>query len=114
MRMFEAGRLAVCAVASVAAGTASAQPARTPIPVESFYRQPSIASASLSPSGRWLAMTMGIGERVQLVALDLEHMDQPVRVAALSDGDVRTFQWVNDERLVAQARCSRAPLPCAM
>lgn len=90
----------LAALATLCAGAAHTQPVQAPIPVESFYRLPSIVSATLSPSGRWLGMTMGIGARIELVTLDLEHPADAVRVASFSDADVRTFQWVNDDRLV--------------
>lgn len=62
-------------VAGVAGSVAFAQTPAPPtglVPVESFYRHADIASATLSPSGRWLAVRTRLGgERVGIMTFDL-------------------------------------------
>lgn len=70
-------------------------------PAELFYRHQDIESADLSPSGRRLAVATGIGgDRVALAVFDLAELDNPKIVARFNDADVRSFRWVNEERLV--------------
>ena len=81
-------------------GSAGAQ-APTPIPAKTFLRHPDIGAARLSPSGRWLAITTASGStRVLLAVIDLQGSAKPSVVAHFADADVRTFDWVNDDRLV--------------
>ncbi|MEO8124659.1 MAG: prolyl oligopeptidase family serine peptidase [Burkholderiales bacterium] len=90
--------------ACVASSAAIAQtPARAggPVPVESFYRQPDISSAVLSPSGRWLAMRTALdGARVGITTLDLDAKGKAFETIRYTDADVRDVYWVNDDRLV--------------
>lgn len=83
------------------AGVASAaEPAGVP-PVRSFFRNPDMNAAELSPDGRWLAVATGAnGVRVGVVVVDLEHKLPPAVVAQFGDADVRSFDWVNDNWLV--------------
>lgn len=70
-------------------------------PAETFYRHPDIGAASLSPSGRYLALTSRMKDRrVGLVVLDLQRKGSGKVVAHYSDIDVGQFEWVGDERLV--------------
>jgi dipeptidyl aminopeptidase/acylaminoacyl peptidase len=68
-------------------------------PVELFYRHPDVDEARLSPSGTRLAVTVNQGQRVALAVFDLGG-GAPRIVAHYADADVRSFAWVNDERLV--------------
>lgn len=71
------------------------------IPVESFFRNPAIASARLSPDGKLLAAVAATpAGRTQLVVFDVGVWDKVRFVAGYSDADIRTFRWVNDRRLV--------------
>jgi acetyl esterase/lipase len=73
-----------------------------PIPAETFFRHADIDRAALSPSGRWLAMSTGLGgARVGLVVFDLQAWGQLNHAVRFTDADVYKFEWVNDERLVA-------------
>ena len=89
---------------AVAGGAAAAsEPDRSKaLPAaEVFFNAPDIASAKLSPSGRWLAMTTGIGSlRVRLIVFDLQEWKLHAQLAHFSDADVYQFAWVGDERLV--------------
>ena len=72
-----------------------------PIPAESFFRNPDLAAAKLSPSGRWLAVATGVGSaRVGLVTIDLQAQGAIQQAARFGDADIRDFHWVNDDRLV--------------
>ena len=87
-------------------GAAAADPApaaTTPdalLPVETFYRHADLHGAQLSPSGLRLAVTVSREQRVALAVFDLRGKTAPVIVAHYGDADVRSFSWVNDERLV--------------
>jgi dipeptidyl aminopeptidase/acylaminoacyl peptidase len=71
------------------------------LPADVFFGPSDIVSTALSPSGRWLAMTTGLGgERVALFVFDLQAWKPSAVVARYSDSDIQSFQWVNDERLV--------------
>lgn len=81
---------------------AQAQAARPAI--ESFFQEPLLSGALLSPDGRTLAMRVATrGARSRLVALDLQSL-KPTVVASFSDADIGQFQWVNERRLVFDLR----------
>jgi dipeptidyl aminopeptidase/acylaminoacyl peptidase len=68
---------------------------------EVFYRAPDIEAVALSPSGRWLAMTSGVGgARVGLAVFDLQSWKLHAVAARFSDVDITEPAWVNDETLV--------------
>lgn len=72
-----------------------------PIPVEAFYGHRDMDEVALSPSGRRLALTSGVGaERVSLAVFDLEGEGQLRIVARFHNADIRSFRWVNDDDLV--------------
>ena len=88
---------------------ASGQPAAAPdapasgpalLPVEMFYRHPDIGQVQLSPSGRRLAVSMGLQGRMGLAVIDLQGQQAPKVLVRDERADIRSFQWVNDERLV--------------
>ena len=79
-------------------GSAAASPAL--LPVEMFYRHADIGAARLSPSGKLLAVSVNQAGRVALAVLDLTGAAPPKIVAYYGSTDVRSFAWVNDERLV--------------
>ena len=93
-----------------ASAPASASPATAPpaagvnpdalLPVEMFFRHPDIGSAKLSPSGRRLAITLNVRERLGLAVIDLQGSEPPKLVLRDDQADIRSFDWVNDERLV--------------
>lgn len=107
LRRLAALLLAVCACAAAPIAAQQA-PAATPaasaaraVPLQSYFRHPDIDEVKLSPSGHWLAMTAGAasGRRI-LAVVDLEGKMPPTVAANYSDADVRSFDWVNDDRLV--------------
>ena len=102
---------AMCAVVLAALlmppGAAAAEAKAAPgpaadglLPVEAFYRHADLRDAKLSPSGRRLAVSVNRGDRVGLAVFDLQGQAAPLTVAQFGDADVRSFEWVNDERLV--------------
>jgi len=70
------------------------------LPVEMFYRHADIGAARLSPSGKHLAVSVNQAGRVALAVFDLAGAALPKIVAHYGSTDVRSFAWVNDERLV--------------
>jgi len=88
-----------------AAAVAGAQPAaKAPPPAEAFFRDPDIAEAVLSPSGKRLAITSGRGDqRIGLFIIDLTRPGKPRAVAQFDDVDIENVQWVNDDHLLFNA-----------
>jgi dipeptidyl aminopeptidase/acylaminoacyl peptidase len=75
--------------------------AQAAAPAETFYKDPDIAEAVLSPSGRLLAITSAAGlTRVGLVVFDLTQGNKPARVAQFSDGDIWQVRWLDESRLL--------------
>ncbi|HEX8606720.1 MAG TPA: prolyl oligopeptidase family serine peptidase [Pseudoduganella sp.] len=71
-----------------------------PPPVQDFFGNAEFGGALLSPNGRYLAAKVGTeGGHDRLAVLDLSTLEATV-VASFSDGDVGSFQWVNDKRLL--------------
>ena len=76
-----------------------AQPAL--VPVEAFFKLPSMLKVELSPSGRYLgAIAVREGAKAGLVVIDLESSVPARMVASDAKRDVIEFHWVGDERLV--------------
>jgi dipeptidyl aminopeptidase/acylaminoacyl peptidase len=99
------GRLVAAAFGALV--VASATLAQTPdvaarsIPAVSFFRDPDIGEAKLSPSGRWLAVKTGIDDkRIRLVTFDLLKGGPSQQAARFDNADIGSFHWVNDDRLV--------------
>jgi dipeptidyl aminopeptidase/acylaminoacyl peptidase len=83
---------------------AGAQNAVAQTPVESFFENNAFGGALFSPSGRYLAVRVGLkGRRDVLAVIDLDtKLGKPV--AEYADGDIGQFQWVNENRLVYNLR----------
>ena len=95
--LLAAGVLLVVSAAARVQAAAAAEPARA----HSFFRNADVGAMQLSPSGAWLAFTIGGGTtRVALAVVDIEHKSPPVIAASAPDADIRSFRWVTDERLV--------------
>ena len=84
--------------ASTAPATAASGPAL--LPVEMFYRHPDIGQVQLSPSGRHLAVSMDLQGRLGLAVIDLQGQQAAKVLVRDERADIRSFQWVNDDRLV--------------
>ncbi len=72
-----------------------------PPPPEAFFTNDQVADVALSPSGRRVALLAAnkTGRRV-LAVLELDSAKPPVVVADSSEADIRSFHWVNDDRLI--------------
>lgn len=91
--------MALPALHMLAPSPAHAQAAKL-LPIESFFEDPLLSGAQLSPDGRALAMRIGAkGQRVRLAVLDLQTLKASV-VASFADDDVGPFQWASSQRLV--------------
>jgi dipeptidyl aminopeptidase/acylaminoacyl peptidase len=79
---------------------AHAAAADAPPPVATFFANPALGGARLSPSGKYLAVRSGApNSRDSLAVIDVA-TGAGTRVAYFSDADIGAFEWVNDERLV--------------
>jgi dipeptidyl aminopeptidase/acylaminoacyl peptidase len=96
--------LLIAASAFVCAPSAMAQSATARLPVEAFFKKPTIGNPTLSPSGKKLAMLVPAENgRMGLAVADAATPDKFKGVAQFPDADVRSVTWVNDERLVFDA-----------
>jgi dienelactone hydrolase len=95
--------LTMAVATSMHATTAIGQTAPQ-IPVEHFFRHATVRSPALSPSGKQIAMLVPTSTgRVGLAVASIEKPTTFVGIAQFEDGDVRSFSWVNDNRLVFDA-----------
>jgi dipeptidyl aminopeptidase/acylaminoacyl peptidase len=98
-RALSKGIVLALAISSTCA-SAQAPAAATPPPVEAFFGASPFGGASLSPTGKYLAVRSGApGRRDYLAVIDLSTNSGKV-VAEYNDSDIDEFRWVNDERLV--------------
>ena len=97
--------LALIACSLAAAPCHAAEAARAPLPpIENFFENAAFSGAILSPNARYLAAKLGrTGRRDALAVIDLSTNEAKV-VAGFTDSDVGDFHWVNNERLVYDAR----------
>ncbi len=66
-----------------------------------FFKRPDLVHAQLSPSGRWVLMTIGLPSgRLGLAVYDTSGATPPNVVVNFSDIDVFEAEWVNDEVIV--------------
>ncbi len=71
------------------------------IPVATFVAHPEISDVKLSPSGKFIALTMASKSgRTLLAVSDVDLARPPVVVASAHWADIRAFEWVNDDWLV--------------
>ena len=102
-RCGSAPRLACCAVLALAVTVVpvSAQDAAALPSAQTFFRNADVSAMKLSPSGKWLAMTAAAGNgRVALAVVDVDGKLPLVLAASANNTDVRSFEWVDDDRLV--------------
>ncbi len=84
-----------------AQGGAAAPTGAGPLPVETFFKQETMQSVQVSPSGRWMAIQGAEpGERVALKVIDLEGKEKARVIAMFTKLDVASFKWINDDWLV--------------
>lgn len=90
------GWMAVAAFVLAAVAARAAEP----VPVRAFFEKPAIAEATISPTGRHVALVAANKEgREQLVILDTATL-KPFVAAASKVEDVTRVQWVSEKRLV--------------
>ena len=86
--------------AAVAVLVTTGARAADPVPIQSFFEKPAIGEATLSPTGRHVALTSLNKEgHSQLVVVDTATF-KPFVAAVSSSTDVRAVHWVSDKRLV--------------
>lgn len=91
--------IAICALAASALSAASAAaPAAVPS-LEELFRRPPHFGATLSPSGRYLALVAPVGEHRGLGIIDLDTLKALPNLTA-DGGDVLRIVWQSDERLI--------------
>jgi len=89
-----------CAPLLLAATLAPVPAAAAPIAVRDFFRTPAATSPRLSPSGQKIAMLIpGEKGRFTLAVADIAAPTRFVGIARFDDADVRSFGWINDQRL---------------
>lgn len=70
-------------------------------PPADFFLNPDVAEQQLSPSGRYLGiLSRGDSGRIRLVVMDLASPGRGFATASFDNADIRTFHWVNENRLV--------------
>lgn len=79
---------------------ARAQAGDTPlIPVDTLFKPAAYGNLSLSPNGKFMAATIPLFDRQNLVVIDVEKRDAKV-LSSLRRSDVRTIFWANDNRIL--------------
>ncbi len=101
---------ALCMVAAWAVADGTAVAAESAASATPFFRHADFADAKLSPSGRRLALSARVGERMALAVFDLETDAEPRVVARFGDADVDDFFWVGEQRLVFDLKDEQAGL----
>lgn len=90
-----------CSNAFIPSHATEAPRASMPLPAETFFGPRQFGDVNLSPSGRWLAVTVQpAGERIGLAVYDLHGGQPPQEIVRFSDMDVGDVNWVGDDRLV--------------
>ncbi len=91
-------------------GATLAQAADERIATEHFFNPPRMTGAKISPDGHLVAMTSaGESGRIRLVLLDLATMKLSL-LASYDDADIRSFEWINDHRLVFDLMDLKEPI----
>ena len=102
-RAGSAGLLAAAALSWACAAGAQAPAAAEPgLPSpDVFFKLPAMRAVSLSPDGTRVAMIYTApGRRSGLFVVSLDDPGRPKAVALFDDMDVRSYRWVNRQRLV--------------
>jgi dipeptidyl aminopeptidase/acylaminoacyl peptidase len=83
---------------SIAQTAAPTSPA-SPIGLEDLLRPARVEAVDLSPSGKYVAALLLVGERRNLAILEIGQGEFRA-ITSFTEEDVGGFSWVNDERLV--------------
>jgi dipeptidyl aminopeptidase/acylaminoacyl peptidase len=74
-----------------------------PIPIEDFVRNPTYSGVRISPTGKYLALTVDRGDQNVLAVLDAKTL-KPIVVNTLpNEKSVGAFYWVSPERILFNA-----------
>ncbi|MBV1907796.1 MAG: S9 family peptidase [Kangiellaceae bacterium] len=76
----------------------SANPAD--IPVKDFFKNPSFTSLQLSPNGKYLAVLSPVGERRNILIMEVEGLKNPRPLTGLKKQDIAGFFWANNDTLI--------------
>lgn len=96
-------RLGVAFLAMVLAALSAVRGVRAaPLPVETFFRKPDYAGATLSPSGRYVAVIAPVGDRHGIGIIDLDTGTATRMNSLFGDGDVVWVGWQTDGRLLVR------------
>jgi dipeptidyl aminopeptidase/acylaminoacyl peptidase len=71
--------------------------------IRDFFRKSALASAQLSPNGKFVAALREFQDRVNITVVDLSTRKALI-VTRFTDGDVANLRWVNNERLIFTIR----------
>jgi dipeptidyl aminopeptidase/acylaminoacyl peptidase len=74
-------------------------PAPGTVPLDILFSRPAYSGLSLSPSQRYLAAIVPMGDRQNIAVLDLESRTA-ARITSMTDTDVNSVSWANENRLV--------------
>lgn len=79
--------------------TSLAQTGPALIPVDTLFKSPAYRNLMLSPNGKFMAASVPVNDRQNLVVLDIEKKTA-YALTAFKESDVRFFRWVGDDRIV--------------
>jgi dipeptidyl aminopeptidase/acylaminoacyl peptidase len=86
------------ALLPAAVSATAADPAKPSL--ETFFSNPNITEAALSPDGKFVAWVVSVKDgRLKLAVMDLA-VKEPKVISGFSDGDITGVRWVNNRRLV--------------
>src|SRR6185312_3081786 len=96
-------RLCVALLAALVVPLSALRTARAaPLSVETLFRKPDYAGATLSPSGRFVAVIAPIGDRHGIGIVDLDTGTATRMNSLFGDGDVVSVGWQTDTRLLVR------------
>ena len=87
------------AVAAMAAAYCVAMAADDKPTIEDLFKPAKYASMRISPDGKYLAALAPVGERQNLIVIDIAKRDA-VPITSLAKKDVVTVAWINNQRLL--------------
>jgi len=81
------------------------------LPVEAFFKKPSVDGLRISPDGKYFAARAAVNGNKNIVILDAK-TNKPVAIFDFGDGqkEVGTFGWLNKERIYASMVKKMGPL----
>jgi len=97
-RDFVAGSVSLGALTMAPPLAFAQERAANSISLEDFFRHDRYRAISISPNGQHLAAIAPIGGRMNVAILDLKAMSAR-GITALTERDVRSVRWINNDRL---------------